>query len=138
MTAIPYTQRTVRLALVATLLLSVAAAADASIIRVTPTGATSGVCGASWASPCDLHYGLDVVATAGDQIWVKAGTYKPSTTDIYASFRPRNNIALYGGFAGTESVLSQRDFTANVTTLSGDSLFVQSGTTYYSQHVLRG
>jgi hypothetical protein len=31
-----------------------------------------------------------------------------------------DSISVYGGFAGTESLLSERDFTANVTVLSGD------------------
>ncbi len=55
------------------------------------------------------------------QIWVAAGTYKPTTgTDRSISFSMKNGVAIYGGFAGTETQLSQRDWAVNVTTLSGD------------------
>ncbi|TAD84064.1 MAG: hypothetical protein EAY75_13810, partial [Bacteroidetes bacterium] len=57
------------------------------------------------------------------QIWVAKGTYKPTNgTDRTASFRMKNGIAIYGGFAGTETALSQRDLTvsANTSILSGD------------------
>lgn len=60
------------------------------------------------------------------QIWVAKGTYYPDEgvgiTDNgrNASFNLKNNVALYGGFASTESQLNQRDWKANVTILSGD------------------
>ncbi|RMH20313.1 MAG: hypothetical protein D6698_04430, partial [Gammaproteobacteria bacterium] len=54
-------------------------------------------------------------------IWVAAGTYKPTSgTDRSVSFVMKNNLAIYGGFNGTETMLSQRDWVANVTVLSGD------------------
>src|SRR5262249_39950611 len=84
-------------ALVATLLIFIAAPVHAAIIRVTTTGATSGACGSTWAAACDFHYGLDVVAQGGDEIWVMTGTYLPSPTDVFASFHLRNNITVYGG-----------------------------------------
>jgi hypothetical protein len=66
------------------------------------------------------------------QIWVAAGTYKPtegmglSATDRTASFELyRGNgvgkaLKVYGGFAGGESNISQRNITDNESTLSGD------------------
>jgi hypothetical protein len=95
-------------------------AAPAATTRyVIPGGMTSGTC-TSWATACDLQYALGV-AVSGDEVWVKAGTHKPTTgSDRSATFQLRNGVALYGGFAGTETARGQRNWTANVTILSGD------------------
>ena len=67
-------------------------------------------------------------AAAGQQIWVAAGTYKPTAgTDRAISFALKPGVGVYGGFAGTETVLEQRDWRTNVTTLSGDLLGNDSG-----------
>lgn len=56
------------------------------------------------------------------EVWVATGTYTPANTngDRNATFQLRNNLALYGGFAGWESSVSQRDPVVNETILSGD------------------
>ncbi|UCD30146.1 MAG: hypothetical protein JSV03_06660, partial [Planctomycetota bacterium] len=56
------------------------------------------------------------------EIWVAAGTYKPDGPggDRFKSFNLLNNLAIYGGFAGTETELEQRNPTSNVSILSGD------------------
>jgi predicted outer membrane repeat protein len=70
-------------------------------------------------------------ATCGDEIWVAAGTYKPTRRlDNYqyipraAMFQMKNALSVYGGFAGNEDAnsfdLKNRDFTANETILSGE------------------
>jgi len=60
-------------------------------------------------------------SSPGDQVWVAAGTYKPTTTTNRGiSFSLKNGVAVYGGFNGTETLLSQRNWVANVTILSGD------------------
>ena len=79
----------------------------------------------SWA---DAYTGLqDAIAfvngTSGSyQIWVKAGTYYPTTTtDRSIRFElTAPSTKLYGGFNGTESLLADRDPKANVTILSGN------------------
>ncbi len=87
--------------------------------------------GTSWADAYfSLQTALDNAAT-GDQIWVACGTYKPSSsydipapTDRHKHFRMIDSVAIYGGFDGTESAISQRtDFGmggAHETILSGD------------------
>lgn len=90
-----------------------------SIYRVAPNGSTSPSCGNNWSDPCDFQYALNTLAIYEDEIWVKAGTYKPGTNRL-ASFNLKNGVAIYGGFAGTETSLDQRDPIANITILSGD------------------
>lgn len=77
--------------------------------------------GTSWGTAfATLQHALSV-ASAGSQIWVASGTYKPTTTtDRSISFQLKNGVAVYGGFAGTESSLGQRNWQTNVTILSGD------------------
>lgn len=55
------------------------------------------------------------------QIWVADGTYTPAAAGSRGtSFVLQNNLALYGGFAGGETSVGQRDWEANPTVLSGD------------------
>jgi hypothetical protein len=77
--------------------------------------------GHSWANAfTDLQSGL-TAAQPGDQIWVAQGTYKPtSTTDRTISFVLMDDVGVYGGFAGTETALGQRNWVAHPTILSGD------------------
>lgn len=60
-------------------------------------------------------------AVSGDEIWVAAGTYKPTDgNDRTISFEPKSGVKMYGGFAGNETDLAQRDWVVNETVLSGD------------------
>ena len=110
-------------------LLCGATATQAQTTRyVAPTATGSGD-GSSWADASgDLHAMINASAS-GDAVWVKAGTYLP-TQDPFGATAPadlrdktffiKDGVKLYGGFAGTETALSQRLITTNVTTLSGD------------------
>jgi hypothetical protein len=77
--------------------------------------------GNSWATAYgNLQTGL-AAATAGVEVWVAQGTYKPTTTttrNIY--FNIPSSVIVYGGFAGTEDNLADRNFRTNVSVLSGD------------------
>ncbi len=76
-----------------------------------------------------LQQALNAVAS-GEQIWVAKGTYKPSSaytlTDSprYYHFELKDNVQIYGGFAGTETAIDQRTNFGyggtNETILSGD------------------
>ena len=75
----------------------------------------------SWATAKQTLGAALSQAASGDEIWVVAGTYKPTTsTDQTISFVLKAGVGVYGGFAGGETTRDQRNWTANVTTLSGD------------------
>ncbi len=71
------------------------------------------------------------------QVWVAAGTYKPTaTTNRDASFVMKNNLAVYGGFPNTGNpTFAQRNPTTNVTILSGD-IGISNDVTDNSYHVI--
>lgn len=82
--------------------------------------------GACWDSAyANLQDALEVAGPTS-QIWVAAGVYRPdvgasvSNDDPSYPFEIPGNVSVYGGFAGTETALEQRDFNANLTVLSGD------------------
>jgi predicted outer membrane repeat protein len=90
------------------------------VLRVAEDGVGERGCGGDWKSPCSLVYALKALP---DQIWVKAGTYLPVSTNSdprYARFELPNGVAVYGGFGGSETELGQRDWVKNLTILSGD------------------
>lgn len=75
--------------------------------------------GSSWATPMSLHSAL--ADGNCDTIWVKRGTYYPTTdNNRNISFVIDRPLALYGGFAGTETKLNQRNVVNNPTNLSGN------------------
>jgi hypothetical protein len=99
------------------------ARASGSIRYAAPIASGSGNC-FDWANACTLQKALDVAAS-GDQIWVKQGVHHPDNTlyadnDRSATFTLKNGVEIYGGFAGTETLLSQRNWRGNRTILSGD------------------
>jgi predicted outer membrane repeat protein len=91
----------------------------AAVLYVKPDG-TSRTCD-SWENACGLQTALHA-ATAGDELWVKAGIYKPAADTSFpeATFQLKEGVALYGGFAGTETARDQRDWETHITVLSGD------------------
>lgn len=85
----------------------------ATIYFVSPTG--SGTDGLSWAtaytSPAAALAGSPV---AGDEVWVKQGTYVSASTLSW-----KTGINFYGGFTGTETLRNQRSTDASLTILEG-------------------
>lgn len=90
---------------------------------VTPTGA--GIQdGTSWANAApgpSLQTIIDA-STFGDEVWVTCGTYTTTNTmDRTISFSMKTDVAIYGSFAGTETLLSQRIFSCGpCSILSGE------------------
>lgn len=78
--------------------------------------------GSSWTDAfTSLQYALAGVVSCGSphEVWVATGEYKPGTGPA-DTFNIPPGTAVYGGFAGTESALSQQNWEINVTVLSGD------------------
>ncbi len=78
--------------------------------------------GTNWTDAfTDLQSAL-AVAQGGDEIWGAAGTYRPAGAGgaRTIAFQLGSGVAIYGGFLGGETLLSERDPAVNLTTLSGD------------------
>ena len=132
-----------RLALLSAVLLAATtpALAGTRYVDVTATGANNG---SSWTDAFSGAGGLTAALAAsvsGDEIWVADGTYTPSTSGVRGtSFTFKNGVTVYGGFAGGETSVAQRNFVANVTILSGD-LAGNDGANVFTDnsfHVLNG
>jgi parallel beta-helix repeat protein len=91
--------------------------AFSSIIRVKPDGNDANS-GADWTQAKQTVSAAITAAVQGDQIWVAAGTYQENIENKVVS-ELAVDVALYGGFAGTETALEQRDFSVNMTILDG-------------------
>jgi len=84
-------------------------------VDATATGANNGT---SWA---DAYTSLQSAMQPGfGVIWVADGTYKPHASNRGATFTLFKGLQVYGCFAGTETLLNQRDCTTNKSILSGD------------------
>ncbi len=93
-----------------------------TIIYVKPEGTGNG---SSWAQACDLEHAVGNKSAVGvgftptpPQIWVQKGTYYPSEMLIIP-----DSVKMFGGFSGTETDLSQRDFAGNPTIIDAQKKF---------------
>ncbi|OPZ39271.1 MAG: hypothetical protein BWY99_01431 [Synergistetes bacterium ADurb.BinA166] len=102
------------------LVLLVVSSASEGAIHVTK-GGSGNKSGDSWANAMGVvEFRAALEAGTKGEYWLAKGTYTPTGgTDRDKSFVLKNNIALYGGFAGTETDRDERDWEANVTILSG-------------------
>ncbi|RDB02423.1 hypothetical protein DVG78_28975 [Runella aurantiaca] len=95
----------------------------AQIIYVNGSNTSPSQDGSSWSKAfANLQAGLSAasILSGGDiQVWVAAGTYKPGTLrkDV---FEIPSGVQVYGGFVGTETELSQRNWNIQKTVLSGE------------------
>lgn len=135
-----HTSTVLHMALMLAVLLSSVAVSSvhASTIIYVKKNALGSNNGTSWKNAYKELRSALAAANAGDEIWVAAGTYKPTAgTDQTISFELKDGVAIYGGFDGTETSLAQRKIAINVTILSGD-IGVAGNTSDNSYHVVVG
>jgi len=94
-------------------------------VDVDAIGANTGY---SWEDAfTSLHTALErTVAT--QEVWIASGVYKPEgcpkfhicASERYYHFGIYKDVDIFGGFAGTETSVDQRDLDLNMTILSGD------------------
>ncbi|AXG69937.1 concanavalin A-like lectin/glucanases superfamily protein [Kordia sp. SMS9] len=99
-------------------------------VDIDATGANDG---SSWANAyTDLTDALTGITTGTERtIWIADGTYTPTTANAdprTATFTIPTLVKIYGGFIGTETMLSQRNPAINIAKLSGDALGNDNGT----------
>ncbi len=102
-----------RTAIVFLFILTAAPIAAAQTIHYVDDDAAPGGDGLLWPTAYDTLPPALTAAQPGDQIWVAAGTY-------VGNFTLAIGVEMYGGFAGTETLLDQRDWVANETILDGN------------------
>lgn len=75
--------------------------------------------GSSWGDAFTDLRGALAIAEPGEEIWVASGIYTPGTNRDDNFALPRD-VAIYGGFNGTETYRHQRNWAANASVLSGE------------------
>lgn len=95
--------------------------------------------GLSWQTAfAGVQKAIDAAAAAAteespSEVWVAAGTYKHGSP-----MAMKNNVLIYGGFAGTETELSERDFLKNISVLSGEDSYQIFVNAYTAESPLTG
>lgn len=134
-----YRSITVLLLLISSLLVCATSTIAQTIRYVSTTGTNVDPTTAnSWsASTANLQGAINSLSATGGEVWVAAGTYKPTTsTDRTISFSLKNGVTIYGGFpASGNPGLSERSPASFTTTLSGD-IGVVGSTDDNSYHVI--
>lgn len=85
---------------------------EPSTIVYAKPGAPAGGDGTTWEKAfSNLQVAVDAAARTGGQVWAARGTF-------YGSIEMKEGVRLYGGFAGTETELSQRNYNTNQTVIN--------------------
>lgn len=92
--------------------LTLAGQAFGAIIRVKWDSPTNGT-GGDWDHAYRTVAAGLTAAASGGEVWVARGTYVERIT-------LKSGVALYGGFAGSETSRDERNFSTNVTILDGN------------------
>ena len=89
-------------------------------VNSTASGSNDGT---NWTNAyTDLQSALTALTSNGGMVWVAAGTYKPGSgsSSRTSTFSLPNGIVIFGGFAGTESGIPERNIASNVSIISGN------------------
>lgn len=86
-------------------------------VSTTPGSVDPDTCGDTWATACSLDCAV-TKASAGDSIWVKAGTYYRGDEDV-GPVKLNWGVKLIGGFDDNASLASQSNPDLNLTILHG-------------------
>ncbi|MCK6488563.1 MAG: Ig-like domain-containing protein [Planctomycetes bacterium] len=102
--------------LILLVLLACAVPAPAAVVYVKAGGSGDG---SSWAQARGSLGAALAAATAGDQVWLGQGTWKPGSARTDTFLVPPG-VSLYGGFLGGETSPAQRPGDPSLTVLSGE------------------
>ncbi|NLN93711.1 MAG: DUF1565 domain-containing protein, partial [Candidatus Hydrogenedens sp.] len=94
---------------------------DTAVYHVNAASTALSPDGSSWDTAYkDLQSAVDAAHDAGGgKIWVAQGSYTGNSDPVLTM---KEGVALYGGFAGTESALNQRDWNAHLTVIDGEDI----------------
>ncbi len=74
--------------------------------------------GSSWA---DAYTSIQAALNSSEtDVWIKSGVYKPEALNGFVYYEVNSPKNIYGGFAGTEASIDERDIDNNPTTINGD------------------
>lgn len=102
---------------------SVTSASRAAILRVNPSATITPATGATWDAAFKTIGAAMSAAVANDELWVAAATYAETVT-------LKSGVSMYGGFAATETLRTQRNPPVNVSNIdppSGDCVVITNG-----------
>jgi predicted outer membrane repeat protein len=115
---------------------------SAQTLWFVDASAAPGGDGKNWNEAFDsLQSALDV-GLEGDQIWVVAGTYRPSREQSpgdprSVTFFLEERVSLFGGFRGTESSVDERDPALFVRTVLSGDVGIPGDVSDNAKHVVR-
>ncbi len=112
----------IRVWIAISVLLLIANSMNAMIVRVIPTGSDAND-GSSWSLAKKTIIGAVSAAHTGDEIWVASGDYSEKVSLT-------GGVSIYGGFAGTELIRSERNPSVNTSRIkpsSGSCITVATG-----------
>lgn len=104
----------VRIVIIAAICISLVVVAEAAPVIYVKTDGNNSRNGLTWATAKKTIQAGIKAASTGGQVWVKKGFY-------YEIITLRSGINVYGGFAGTETLVTQADPVANPTIINARS-----------------
>lgn len=126
------------------LMLCVPATKVTATTRYVKPLASGAATGLSWVDASSDLQAMINASSMGDEVWVTAGVYCPTQDPLGSlnpvdsrdkTFRLKEGVRVYGGFTGIEITVAARNWTSNLTILSGD-LGVANTASDNSYHVV--